>query len=230
MRDLSRAFALLLALVAGEACTSPPPGPTAETACRQLLAANPHEWLDRLAVVQPFGAPAAALLVRMLTADPTAPGAPAAVAWLGRTGGEGVVDWLRTCVRERADLGTEAALALGELRADAARADLLACTEDRLADPTQRTAAACALVRLGGAAAAAPLLGAVVLAGSPAGASAGRALGLPTRPRWALERYLVQRLLQQEGAAELALALDPDASWPELERVNARVQQWLAAR
>jgi hypothetical protein len=39
----------------------------------------------------------------------------------------------------------------------------------------------------------------------------------------------VQRLLQHEGAKELAQALDPDASWPVLERVTTRVVAWLAA-
>ena len=57
-----------------------------------------------------------------------------------------------------------------------------------------------------------------------------RTLGLPERPRWALERYLVQRLLAQEGAAELSLALDPDASWPALAAVAERITAWLEAR
>ena len=39
-----------------------------------------------------------------------------------------------------------------------------------------------------------------------------------------------QRMLLREGATELARTLDPDASWPALERVTADVEAWLVAR
>jgi hypothetical protein len=37
-------------------------------------------------------------------------------------------------------------------------------------------------------------------------------------------------MLLREGATELARTLDPDASWPVLERVTADVEAWLVAR
>ncbi|MFY9344426.1 MAG: hypothetical protein WAT39_18175, partial [Planctomycetota bacterium] len=93
--------------------------------------------------------------------------------------------------------------------------------------PALRTAAACALVQLGERRQALPFLRAVLLAGSPAGVQPGATVGLPVRTRWALERYLVQRLLQHEGEPALAAGLDPDASWPELEQVTERFCRWL---
>jgi hypothetical protein len=82
-------------------------------------------------------------------------------------------------------------------------------------------------VRCGEHRAAVPLLHAVLLAGTPTGAVLERDVGLPAKTRWALERYLVQRLLRDEGATELAAALDTDAPWPALAAVTQRIVAWL---
>ncbi len=221
---------LLLVPLSWSSCACRPTSTALSEPCRALLLAAPAAWTERLAPVHAGGHAASALLLPMLRERPEAPGAPAATALLGRLGGDGVVAFLVEQMNDRSPVATEAALALGELRATAAQPDLLACVHDHLADPTLRTAAACALVRVGAATAASPLLHAVLLAGTPAGTSLASAQGLPDRPRWALERYLVQRLLLSEGAIDLATELDPDASWPRLEAVTARVMQWLASR
>lgn len=220
----------LLVVALGGACAAPADSEPAPDACRALLLAPPHEWSTRLPAAYALGKAAAPDLLALLRQDPGSPGAPAAVCLLGQLGGPGVVTALRELVADRSPLGVEAALALGALQDATAIADLRACVEDASADATLRTAAACALVRCGEARAASDLLRGVVLAGSPAGIPLARQLGLPERPRWALERYLVQRLLAQEGAAELSAALDPDASWPQLAAVADRLAAWLAAR
>jgi hypothetical protein len=91
-----------------------------------------------------------------------------------------------------------------------------------------RTAAACALVRTGRPWSAAPWLVAVVRAGTPAGHVDESALGVPSKTRWALERYLVQRLLLDEGQPDLARRLDPDAPWSTLEQLAGELAAWLA--
>lgn len=220
----------VLAAALGATCGAPPAAVPASDPCNELLQAPPHEWPARLPAAHALGPAAVPRLVALLRQDPGSPGAPAAVCLLGRLGGPEIVPALRELVVDRTPLAVEAALALGELQDAGANEDLRACVEDAAADATLRTAAACALVRCGDARAATPLLRAVVLAGSPDGAPLARTLGLPERPRWALERYLVQRLLAQEGAAELSIALDPDASWPALAAVAERITAWLEAR
>ncbi len=212
------------------ACGSVAPAHDPRADVDALLAAAPGDWLERLAPVHRWGKAAVPCLLEALPARSESPGAPAAVALLGRLRDDAAAPWLVGEVAARSILATEAALALGELRAPGPRAELLACVLDPTADATLRTAAAIACVRLGGGGDVAAFLEAVLLAGSPAGVEPGRTLGLPQRTRWALERYMVQRLLLQEGAAELAQALDPDASWPALEQVTQGVVAWLRAR
>jgi hypothetical protein len=222
----SPAIALALCLTA---CAVSSAGDRADP-CADLLASPPDEWPMRLEAAYALGPAAGPRLVERLRTGAPAPGAPAAVALLGRLGGEPAIRFLDEQVQDRTDLAVEAALALGELHASGASATLRAAAQDQLADATLRTAAACALVRCGQPAVAAPLLQAVVLAGTPAGQESGRRLGLPVRPRWAHERYLVQRLLQQEGAAELAASFDTDSPWSTLEQVAPRIGAWLARR
>ncbi|MBX3465038.1 MAG: hypothetical protein KF830_17860 [Planctomycetes bacterium] len=204
--------------------------PPAAAVCRLLLDAPPAAWTERLPAVHALGTAAVPPLLALLEAEPGAPGAPAAVAVLGRSADPAVVPYLVGQVQERTPLAVEAALALGELRVAAAAEVLQDCVADPAAEPTLRTAAACALVRCGRPAAAAALLEAVVLAGTPAGQASSRALGLPVRSRWALERYLIERLLVQEGQADLAAAFDTDAPWSDLEPVAARLGAWLRRR
>jgi HEAT repeat protein len=220
----------VLAAALGVTCAAPSDAMLTSDPCAELLQAPPHEWAARLPAAHALGPAAVPRLLALLQQDPAGPGAPAAVCLLGRLGGPEVVPTLRELVADRSPLAVEAALALGTLQDSGANDELRACVEDAAADATLRTAAACALVRCGDPRAATALLRAVVLAGSPAGAPLARTLGLPERPRWALERYLVQRLLAQEGAAELSLALDPDASWPALAAVAERITAWLEAR
>lgn len=228
MRAMSVGRGARIVLLFAASCAAAPA--SVADPCADLFAAMPHEWPERLPAVYSIGAPATPRLLALLHERPHEPGAPAAVCVLGRLGGEGVATALRLLVVDRGPLAVDAALALGELRATGAVDALQACVDDAAADATTRTAAACALVRCGHKAAASPLLRAVLLAGTPEGAAIGRDQGLPVRPRWALERYMVQRMLAQEGATGLALALDPDASWPALAAVTERIVAWLAAR
>lgn len=227
--SLSWSLAVVLSgVIAG--CGAPSVAVDPVLIVESLLAAEPGVWLQRLEPVHRCGKAAVEPLLAALRANPHAAGAPAAVALLGRLHDDRAIAWLAGEVAARSALATEAALALGELPAPAQRAELRACVADPIADATLRTAAAIACVRLGGGADVAPFLAAVLLAGSPAGVEPGRTHGLPVRTRWALERYMVQRLLLQEGQAELAQALDPDASWPRLAEVTARVVAWLGTR
>lgn len=196
-------------------------------ACADLLAATADAWPERLAAVHASGPAQAERLCELLRRDAAQPGAAAAVALLGRLGGDVAQGFLAELVSERSPLATEAALSLGQLRALDHAALLRGCVADRFADATLRTAAACALVRCGERAAVRDFLYAVMLAGSPAGAERSREFGLPTKTRWALERYMLQRLLQQEGAPELALQLDPDAPWPALFRAAVAIRDFL---
>lgn len=205
----------------------PPPTTTAplHQSASELLAAPPHEWLARAEPLLRAGPPAGDALAAGLRATPGAPGAQAAVAVLGRIGGTTAVALLLELVTDRGPLAVEAALALGELQAGEAHSVLCACVDDRFADATLRTAAACALLRLGHRAAAASLLRGVLLAGTPAGQELQRELGLPEKPRWALERYFVQRALLHTAGTDFGL--DTDASWPDLEQAAARISAWL---
>lgn len=195
-----------------------------------LLEAAAAEWPDRIAASLPMREDEARSLLAAVRRRPTAPGAPAAVAALGRC--DRAIDdaVLAEFVADRGNLAIEAALALGERKPPTAADALRAAVADFAADATLRTAAACALARMGHGAEVAPFLAAVLLAGTPAGAAAGARHGLPVRPRWAMERYLVQRLLLREGATDLAHRLDPDASWPALATVTADVVTWLTQR
>lgn len=223
VRVASFAAAIVLA-----ACTAPDEAPsTADDAIATLLAAAPHEWSARLPAVHQLGAAAAPRVQQAIREQPEATGAPAAVGLLGLLGGDGTVPFLMEEVDVRSPLAVDAAQALGALHAAAARDVLAECAGDHAADATLRTAAACALARIGAGATAAPLLRAVLLAGSPAGVAPGREQALPERPRWALERYMVQRMLRAEGATELAEQLDPDAPWPALAEITERVVTWL---
>lgn len=220
--------ALVFALAA--ACAGTPSTPTPPAPIAALLAAPADRWADAILAALPISAPDTDALAKALQDAPGAPGAPAAIAVLGASRHDGGDALLTQLVADRGALATDAALALGDRRVMAASSVLAAAMDDRAADPALRTASACALVRLQQAPKAQPLLRAVLLAGTPAGEAIGRQLGLPVRPRWALERYFLQRLVLREGDAEFAQALDADASWPELERLAERLDAWLAAR
>lgn len=220
--------ALLFALLA--ACAAAPSAPPTSPAAAALLAAPAERWADAILASLPISAADTADLAKALLAAPTAPGAPAAIAVLGASAYAGGDAALVQLVADRGALATDAALALSDRRAALAYDVLAAAMDDRAADPALRTAAACALVRLGHARAAQPLLRGVLLAGTPKGEALGRQLGLPVRPRWALERYFVQRLVLRENDPEFAYALDADVSWPELERLADRLDAWLADR
>lgn len=226
---------LPMLLFACAACSAPsqpaePPPPAAPDhgpLADGLLAAPPHEWLARAEPLLRLGPAGATSLASHLRARPGAPGAQAAIAVLGRLGGDDAVALLQELVTDRGPLAADAALALGELRAKSAEPVLRACVDDRFADATLRTAAACGLLHLGRRDAAAKLLRGVLLAGTPAGQALQHELGLPEKPRWALERYLVQRALLRTAGSDFGL--DTDASWPELEQATARVSEWLQA-
>ncbi len=202
-----------------------PDAPDHRTACDRLLEAPPGDWAPTIDAVLAIGAPAAPILAGLVLQRPEAPGAQAAVAVLGRIGDAATAGPLTNFVTERHALGAEAALALGELRAATAAQALRLAVADRVADPTLRTAAACALVRLGDRSAARPLLLAIVLAGTPHGIDQARLVGLPERSRWALERYMVQRVLLQEAGT--CFDLDTDAPWDRLAESARAIDAWL---
>lgn len=226
----------LLCLCLGvAACAGPGPAtqraePRLPARLRALLDAVPAEWPERIAASLPMRDEEARDLLAAVCSRPTAAGAPAAIAALGRSGRAFDDSRLADLVADRGSLAIDAALALGERKSAGAVGVLRSAVADFAADATLRTAAACALARFGHGEEVAPFLAAILLAGTPAGAEAGRRHGLPVRPRWAMERYLVQRMLLREGAADLARRLDPDASWPALEQVTGEVVAWLQAR
>lgn len=220
---------LLAVLLAGCAATTAAPAPANDRLAR-LLDAEPAAWSERLAEIAPLTADEAMAAPGRAAARPTAPGAPAVLALLGRSPQPTDDVTLIALVADGGNLATDAALALGERHCRAAVDVCRAAMRDAAADPTLRTACGLVLARSGHGREAAPFLRAVLLGGSPAGAPLAAEHALPDRPRWALERYLVQRMLLREGAVELARELDPDASWPVLEQVAERVVQWLAAR
>lgn len=204
----------------------PQPAPvavSAQQACKDLHAAAPHEWTERLAPVYALGQKAEVYLIEELERTPSAPGAQASIAALGHIGGRVAVAHCRQLVLERAPLAVEAALALGEL--DIANDDevLLDCMLDHHSDVVLRTAAACSLVRHGETERAPRYLGAIVRAGTPAGRADEQAFGLPVKTRWARERYFVQRTLRALGHDDLCEALDTDAPWPTLEALAPKI-------
>lgn len=194
--------------------------------CEALVNAAPHEWPEHLPALYAAGSACEGPLLDVLQRQPTAPGAQAAVGLLGRVGGAGARAFCEEQLRERTPLACEAALALGELPAGAEQT-LRACVRDRLRGSDVRTAAACALARHGDREVAPEFLRAVVRAGTRAGREDERTLGMPQQPRWALERYFVQRTLLQLGHEDLAAELDPDAPWPRLEELAPRVAERL---
>ena len=132
------------------------------------------------------------------------------------------------CWKSVSPLACEAALALAHLPPGAGQA-LLTCVADRHATADLRTAAACALLQHGQhPVRAAAFVGAIVRAGTPAGRADEADLGLPEKPRWALERYFVLRMLRRLGHEDLADELDPDAPWPQLEALAPRITARLA--
>jgi hypothetical protein len=230
---------LLPLLLFAAACTTtdagagpdaaPPPAPIAVRAlCRELLRAPPSSWAQQLPPVLALGAPAATALVEELRADPRAVGAQAAVAALGQIGGDDVASYLCEQVRDRSDLATEAALSLGTRGDRAARELLQATADDRLTDATLRAACAASLLRLGVREPIARLVRGIVLAGTPTGQELQRELGLPDKPRWAYERYLLQRAFRQTRGDDFGL--DTDSPWPDLAAVAERIDQFLSAR
>ncbi len=220
--------ALLFVVLA--ACAGAPSKPSPPSQVAAVLAAPAERWADAILAALPISAADTAALAKALQDATSAPGAPAAVAVLGASRHDGGDAVLIQLVADRGALATDAALALGDRKAMAGASVLAAAMDDRAADPALRTASACALVHLRQARAAQPLLRAVLLAGTPAGEAIGRQVGLPVRPRWALERYFLQRLVLREGDTDFAHALDADASWPELERLADRLDAWLARR
>ncbi|MBK8096600.1 MAG: hypothetical protein IPK26_05800 [Planctomycetes bacterium] len=231
MNAFSLRAAVLAVSMGWTACGAPAPPPTPlpdPAICRALVHAEPKAWAAALPPVQGLGAGAAPLLVDELRAQPTAPGAQAAVAALGRLGNPAAEPFLLELLHDRGDLALEAAQALGTLPAAAATNALLDTMRDRLADATLRTACAASLLRLGQTAAVREFIVAVLLAGTPDGQQGAQRFGLPNKSRWAHERHLLIRALQAVAGQDFGL--DTDAPWPALSAATARVDAWLRAR
>lgn len=170
------------------------------------------------------GAAAEAFLVREFEAKPTAPGAQATLAVLGRIGKDQAAALCHQLVAERAPLAIEAALALGYLPGSKEDPVLRDCVADRHGDVTLRTAAACSLTRHGDRSVAPTFLAAIVRAGTPAGRADEAQLGLPGKSRWARERYFIQLMLKDLGHQDLLDEFDSDAPWPALEKLAPRIE------
>jgi hypothetical protein len=213
---------------------SPPKQPPLEVnvpeLCRELHSAAPHNWSESLEPVIAVGPKAEPFLIAELRRQPAAAGAQASIAALSRLGGAAAAEYCQSLVLERAPLATEAALALGEMKASGSDQILLDCMLNRHADPALRTAAACSLARHGEKAKSPAFLAAIVRAGSPAGRADEQAFGLPSKTRWARERYFVQRTLKSLGHTDLCESLDTDAPWPKLEALAPQIEARLAGR
>ena len=164
-------------------------------------------------------------LVVELRRTQTAPGAQAAVAALGSLGGKEANAYLLETLTDRGDLAVDAALALGSGNDLPETEPLVEIARDPLAPATLRAACAASLLRHGQGRRVAPLIRAILLAGSPKGNPLLQQLGLPGKSRWAHERYLIQTALL--AAANDNFGLDTDASWPDLEATADRVSAWL---
>ncbi|MGE3171042.1 MAG: hypothetical protein AB7O97_00350 [Planctomycetota bacterium] len=193
--------------------------------CDALVAAAPGDWPVAVPAVLDGGPAAAGPLAQALRRRPDGAGAEAALAVLGRLGGDVARELLLERVADRTPLAPAAALALADCGADADRPVLRAVAADRLADPTLRAAVAHTLLRLGDRAEVRELVRAIALADTPAGRPLQDRLGLPHKTRWAYERYLLITALR--AVANGDFGLDTDASWPMLEQAAARVDEWL---
>ncbi len=185
---------------------------------------------DRLPSIYKAGAAAERFLISAFETNPAAIGGQATLAALGHAGGKAATQLCQQLVTERAPLAVEAALALGDLPADKGDTALLQCMQDRHSDAALRVAAACSLARHGESQHAPLFLAAIVRAGTPAGRSDEKRFGLPSKSRWARERYFVQRMLRKLGHNDLCDALDSDAPWPALEKLAPRVAQRLTGK
>lgn len=155
------------------------------------------------------------LLVEELQRSPRAPGRQAAVFALGELGDLDASPFL---IQELGDPGPsayEAALALGKLGGSDAVEPLREAAETHGTSTELRTAAASALLDLGRPDLAAPLLKAVLLAGTPFGRELAERHGLPDKTRWALERQLCVDAIRRFTGGE-TFGMDPDSSWPRL--------------
>ncbi len=179
-----------------------------------------------MTIVLALGPVASTPLIAALREQPDAPGVEAALATLGRLGGDGARELLLETVQDRAPYAAAAALAIGDC-ADATSAQpLLLTATDRLADPTLRAAACATLLRIGIRSEVRSLVRGILLAGTPHGRELERELGLPRRPRWAYERYLLQQALRDAAGEDFGL--DTDAPWDAMLACADRVDSWLS--
>jgi len=233
---LPRTTAFATSMLVFAACiadhgAAPPPSDEGEDIarlCRGLVEAKPHQFADRMRSVLDVGAVAAATLAEELEATPDADGVDAALATLGRLGGPDATRTLQRFLADRGPHASAAALALAECPAEGVREQLRTTVEDRLADPTTRMAAAASWIRLGAGIEVRTFVRGVMLAGTPHGLQLEQQLGLPRRPRWAYERYLLQQSLL--AAAGQDFGMDTDAPWDELLAAADRIDAWLKER
>lgn len=227
MRPVQRSILwIALGAMASGCAHSGEAGIGVDATCRELVSSEPKDFVVRLEAVLALGPKAARPLAAALRQRPEAEGAEAALAALGRLGGDDARQLLSELVADREPHAASAALALGECADDLAKATLLEAASDRLADPTLRAAACASLLRLGTRGEVRQLVRAILLAGTPHGRALEAEVGLPRRPRWAYERYLLQRALGD--AAGQDFGLDTDAPWDALLACADRVDAWIA--
>lgn len=205
-----RCFVSLLLLLPAACQTRTDVAPPAEDLCTLLLQAEPQDWPRYVPGIL-NEASAAEHLLAALEEDPEAPGAQAALALLGVLGDPAAGPPLEDWVRRRDLYADEAALSLGRLPYPASAELLCSTARDPDANPTLRTACACAALELGHGAEVLDVLRAVLLAGTPAGQE--RELGFPIRSRWALERHMIVLTCRRAG---YDLGIDTDSPWPRM--------------
>jgi hypothetical protein len=231
------ASGLALAACAGRGGAPPDVDERHDTARRQaeaLVDAAPHTWPEAVDafLAADAAAPARALL-DAVTRHPAGAGAECAVALAARCGAREVEVELAALLaagepRVPPLLCARAAAALGTLDSPTARDALTRAMDSRALAPLVRTAAAAALLDRGARGDVPRFLGAVLLAGTPAGSAEGARLGLPDKARWAHERLLaIEAIVRASGGEDFGL--HHDASWPALEAGTARMMAFFAA-
>ncbi|MCC6785597.1 MAG: hypothetical protein IT457_22285 [Planctomycetes bacterium] len=231
------ASGLALAACAGHDAGAPALDERLESARRPaaaLVDAAPHTWPEAVDAVLAAGvaSPARALL-DAVTRHPAGAGAECAVALAARCGAREVESELSALLaagepRVPPLLGARVAAALGTLDSPTAVDALTRAMDSRALAPLVRTAAAAALLDRGRRGDVPRFLGAVLLAGTPAGIAESTRLGLPDKARWAHERLLaIEAIVRASGGEDFGL--HHDASWPALEIGTARMLAFFTA-
>ncbi len=199
--------------------------------CRALVAAPPAAWPEHWRTVHALGPDTTPALVRTLRENRSGPGRQAAIHLLGewRHPDPSADAYLRELVKAKGADATDAALAIGKRKDQAAVPLLVATVQDQNLAIATRTAAACTLLDFDEPQHAVPLMRAVLLAATPYGHQLEQEQGLPRKTRWALERYMVIEAVRRFSDGR-TFGLDEDAPWPTLRDGTAAFIRYVEER